>query len=274
MKRTLVEPGHSEISVSRQCELLGLLRSSLYYKLAGESEENLRLMRLIDEEYLRHPFFGSRKMVIWLKSQGERVNRKRVQRLMRQMGIEAIYPKPKTSQRGTGHRIYPYLLREMKVERPDQVWASDITFVPMETGFMYLVAVMDWFSRYVLSWRLSNTMESDFCVEALEEALSKGRPEVFNTDQGSQFTSDQFTGVLKSAGVLISMDGKGRYLDNIFVERLWRSVKYEELYLKSYENVWELRSGLETYFEFYCHERPHQTFDYRTPAMVYKEGNK
>ena len=274
VKRTLVEPGHPAITVSRQCELLGLLRSSLYYRGRGESKENLRLMRLIDEEYLRHPFYGSRKMVVWLRSQGERVNRKRVQRLMRKMGIEAIYQKPKTTQRGAGHRIYPYLLREMKVERPDQVWASDITFVPMERGFMYLVAVMDWFSRYVLSWRLSNTMESDFCVEALEEALSKGRPEVFNTDQGSQFTSDQFTGVLKSADVLISMDGKGRCLDNVFVERLWRSVKYEELYLKSYENVWELRTGLETYFEFYCHERPHQTFGYQTPAMVYKGDKK
>jgi len=270
VQRILVEPGHQQISLVRQCELLGLPRSSLYFEPAGESEENLRLMRMIDEEYLRHPFLGSRRLVLWLKTQGEIVNRKRVQRLMRTMGIEAIYPKPKTTQRGEGHTIYPYLLREMKIERPDQVWATDITYIPMASGFMYLVAVMDWYSRYVLSWRLSNTMESDFCVEALEEALSKGRPEIFNTDQGSQFTSEQFTSVLKSADVLISMNGKGRCLDNVFVERLWRSVKYEEIYLKSYADVAELQSSLEKYFEYYCEERPHQSFDYQTPANVYR----
>ena len=254
----------------RQCELLGLSRSSWYFEPAGESEENLRLMRMIDEEYLRHPFLGSRRLALWLKTQGEHVNRKRVQRLMRTMGIEAIYPKPKTTQRGEGHTIYPYLLRKMKVERPDQVWATDITYVPMASGFMYLVAVMDWYSRYVLSWRLSNTMESDFCVAALEEALENGRPEVFNTDQGSQFTSEQFTSVLKSADVLISMNGKGRCLDNVFVERLWRSVKYEEIYLKSYADVAELQSSLEKYFDYYCEERPHQSFDYETPANMYR----
>lgn len=265
-----MEPQHKTLSIVRQCELLGLPRSSLYFEPAGESEENLRLMRMIDEEYLRHPFLGSRRLVLWLKYQGEHVNRKRVQRLMRTMGIEAIYPKPKTTQRGEGHSIYPYLLREMKIERPDQVWATDITYVPMASGFMYLVAVMDWFSRYVLSWRLSNTMESDFCVEALEEALENGRPDMFNTDQGSQFTSVQFTGVLKSAEVLISMNGKGRCLDNVFVERLWRSVKYEEIYLKSYADVSELQGSLEKYFDYYCEERPHQSFDYQTPGNVYR----
>ncbi len=254
----------------RQCELLGLSRSSFYFEPAGESEENLRLMRMIDEEYLRHPFLGSRKLSLWLKSQGENVNRKRVQRLMRTMGIEAIYPKPKTTHRGEGHQLYPYLLREMTIERPDQVWATDITYIPMANGFMYLVAVMDWHSRHVLSWRLSNTMESEFCVAALEEALGNGRPAIFNTDQGSQFTSDQFTNVLKSSGVLISMNGKRRCLDNVFVERLWRSVKYEEIYLKSYTDVPELQSSLERYFEYYCHARPHQGLDYRTPWDVYR----
>ncbi len=269
-----MDPQHKSLSVVRQCELLGLPRSSLYFEPGGESEENLRLMRMIDEEYLRHPFLGSRKLSLWLKSQGENVNRKRVQRLMRTMGIEAIYPKPKTTKRGEGHQIYPYLLREMKIVRPDQVWATDITYIPMASGFMYLVAVMDWYSRHVLSWRLSNTMESEFCVEALEEALGNGRPEIFNTDQGSQFTSDHFTNVLKSAGVLISMNGKGRCLDNVFVERLWRSVKYEEIYLKSYEDVPELQISLENYFEYYCHSRPHQSLDYRTPWNVYRRDKK
>lgn len=265
-----MEPQHKSLSVVRQCELLGLPRSSLYFEQAGESEENLRLMRMIDEEYLRRPFLGSRKLALWLKDQGEHVNRKRVQRLMRTMGIEAIYPKPKTTKRGEGHQIYPYLLREVKVVRPDQVWATDITYIPMQSGFMYLVAVMDWCSRHVLSWRLSNTMESEFCVEALEEALENGRPEIFNTDQGSQFTSDQFTNVLKSVGVLISMNGKGRCLDNVFVERLWRSVKYEEIYLKSYADVPELQRSLEKYFEYYSYSRPHQSLDYRVPADVYR----
>ncbi len=264
-----MEPHHKTLCVVRQCELLGLPRSSYYFEPGGESAENLRLMRLIDEEYLRHPFLGSRKLSLWLKEQGENVNRKRVQRLMRTMGIEAIYPKPKTTQRGEGHTIYPYLLRNMKIIRPDQVWATDITYIPMTSGFMYLVAVMDWFSRHVLSWRLSNTMESEFCVAALEEALENGRPEIFNTDQGSQFTSDQFTNVLKSAGVLISMNGKGRCLDNVFVERLWRSVKYEEIYLKSYADVPELQISLEKYFDYYCHARPHQSLEYRTPWNVY-----
>ena len=266
------------LSVVRQCELLGLSRSSLYFEPGGESEENLRLMRMIDEEYLRRPFWGSRKLSLWLKDQGENVNRKRVQRLMRTMGIEAIYPKPKTTMRGEGHQIYPYLLREMKIVRSDQVWATDITYIPMASGFMCLVAVMDWYSRHVLSWRLSNTMESEFCVEALEEALKYGRPEIFNTDQGSQFTSDQFTNVLKSAGVLISMNGKGRCLDNVFVERLWRSVKYEEIYLKSYADVPELQISLEEYFDYYSHARPHQSLEYSTPSAVYhgikKEGER
>lgn len=268
-QRMLVEPQHKILSVVRQCELLGLSRSSLYFEPSGESEENLRLMRMIDEEYLRRPFLGSRKLALWLKEQGENVNRKRVQRLMRTMGIEAIYPKPKTTTRGEGHQTYPYLLREMQIIRPNQVWTTDITYIPMASGFMYLVAVMDWYSRHVLSWRLSNTMESEFCVEALKEALGKSRPEIFNTDQGSQFTSDQFTNVLKTANVLISMNGKGRCLDNVFVERLWRSVKYEEIYLKSYEDVPELQISLEKYFEYYCHARPHQSLEYRTPWNVY-----
>lgn len=201
------------------------------------------------------------------------MNRKRVQRLMRVMGIEAIYQKPHTSQKGQGHRIYPYLLRKMTIDRPDFVWASDITFVRLSKGIVYLVAMIDWFSRYVLSWRLSNTMESDFCVDALEEALSKGRPEIFNTDQGSQFTSSDHTNCLRNANVLISMDGKGRCLDNVFVERLWRSVKYENIFLNDYETVSELRSGLALYFQFYCEDRPHQRLSYRTPGMIYRGAN-
>jgi putative transposase len=224
-KRPLIEAGHPALSVRRQCELLGLSRSSLYYEPAGESAEDLRLMRKIDEQYTACPFYGSRRMTAWLVTQGEEVNRKRVQRLMRTMGLEAIYPKPRTSTPGKGHKIYPYLLREVTVERADQVWSADITYVPMTTGFMYLAAVIDWFSRYVVAWRLSNTLDGSFCLEMLEEALRSGKPEVFNTDQGVQFTAAAFTGCLETAGVAVSMDGRGRALDNVFVERLWRSVK-------------------------------------------------
>jgi putative transposase len=230
-KRALVDVGDPALSVRRQCELLGLNRSSLYYAAAAESAENLRLMRLLDEEYTRHPFFGSRRMTAWLERQGESVNRKRVQRLLRIMGLEAIYPKPRLSVAGRGHRIFPYLLRDVRIERPDQVWSTDITYVPLARGFMYLAAVIDWYSRYVLAWRLSNTLDGSFCLEMLEEALGLGRPEVFNTDQGVQFTAEAFTGRLLSAGVAVSMDGRGRCLDNVFVERLWRSVKYENIYL-------------------------------------------
>jgi putative transposase len=262
------------LSVRRQCELLGLSRSSLYYEPGGEAAEDLRLMRLIDEQYTARPFYGSRRMTIGLNEQGEEVNRKRVQRLMRVMGLEAIYPKPRLSLAGKGHRIYPYLLRGVTVERVDQVWSTDITYVPMTSGFMYLAAVIDWFSRYVITWRLSNTLDGGFCLEMLEDALRAGKPEVFNTDQGVQFTAAAWTGRLESAGVSVSMDGRGRCLDNVFVERLWRSVKYEDVYLKGYERVPELEGGLRAYFGFYNTERLHQSLDYRTPAEVYGVGAK
>jgi putative transposase len=270
----LVESGHPELSVRRQCQLLGLSRSSLYYEPAAETAENLRLMRLIDQEYTAHPFLGSRRLTAWLIGQGEAVNRKRVQRLMRLMGLEAIYPKPKLSAARAGHRIYPYLLRGVSIQRPDQVWSTDITYAPLASGFMYLAAVIDWFSRYVVAWRLSNTLDGSFCLELLDEALAQGRPEVFNTDQGVQFTAEAFTGRLEAAGVKVSMDGKGRCLDNVFVERLWRTVKYEDIYLRRYETVPELTQGLENYFPFYNEERPHQALDYRTPAEVYGRGRR
>jgi putative transposase len=258
------------LSVRRQCELLGLNRSSLYHQPAGETSEDLRLMRLIDERYTACPFYGSRRMTVWLTEQGEGVNRKRVQRLMRVMGLEAIYPKPRLSTAGKGHRLYPYLLRGVTVVRPDQVWSTDITYVPMASGFMYLAAVIDWFSRYVITWRLSNTLDGGFCLEMLEDALGAGKPEVFNTDQGVQFTAAAFTGRLESAGVAVSMDGRGRALDNVFVERLWRTVKYEDIYIQGYDTVPGLHHGLARYFAFYNDERPHQSLDYRTPAAVYR----
>jgi len=251
--------------------LLGLSRSSLYYEPGGEAAEALRLMRRIDEPYTACPFYGSRRITAWLVQQGEEVNRKRVQRLMRVMGLEAIYPKPRLSAAGRGHNIYPYLLRGVKIERPDQVWSADITYVPMPSGFMYLAAVIDWYSRYVITWRLSNTLDGAFCLEMLEEALRSGCPEVFNTDQGVQFTAEAFTGRLLSAGVAVSMDGRGRALDNVFVERLWRSVKYEDIYIRGYEAVPDLHRGLGRYFDFYNDERLHQSLDYRTPATVYRE---
>lgn len=273
-RRQLIDADHPRLSVRRQCQLLGLNRSSLYYEPAGESEENLRLMRLIDQEYTAHPFLGSRRLTKWLSVQGEEVNRKRVQRLMRQMGLEAIYPKPKLSAAGRGHRIYPYLLRNVSIERVDQVWSTDVTYVPLAHGFMYLAAIIDWFSRYVLAWRLSNTLDGSFCVDMLEEALRRGRPEVFNTDQGVQFTASAWTGRLESSGVAVSMDGKGRCLDNVFVERLWRTVTYEEVYLHRYETVPQLAKGLKRYFVYYNEERLHQSLDYRTPAAVYWEGRR
>jgi putative transposase len=256
--------------VRRQCELLGLSRSSLYYEPAGETSEDLRLMRLIDGQYTACPFYGSRRMTAWLIERGEEVNRKRVQRLMRVMGLEAIYPKPRLSAAGSGHKVYPYLLRGVKIERPDQVWSTDITYVPMTAGFMYLAAVIDWYSRYVVAWRLSNTLDGSFRLEMLEEALRGGKPEIFNTDQGVQFTAEAFTGRLETAGVAVSMDGRGRALDNVFVERLWRSVKYEDIYIQGYEAVPELHRGLGRYFAFYNDERLHQSLDYRTPAAVYR----
>jgi len=253
----------------RQCELLGVNRSGLYYQPVRESEENLTLMRLIDEEYTRHPFYGSRRMTVWLCDQGHEVNRKRVSRLMELMGIEALYPKPRLSQPGEGHKIYPYLLKGMEVTRVNQVWSTDITYIRMAEGFVYLVAVMDWFSRFVLSWGLSVTMELDFCVEALKRALGRGRPEIFNSDQGSQFTSEKFTGELETRGIPISMDGRGRCFDNIFIERLWRSLKYEEIYLRDYGLVPEARVGIGNWFRFYNQQRPHQSLGYRTPAKLY-----
>jgi len=265
-----VDADHKQFSVRRQCELLGLNRSSYYYDAASASDEDLHMMRLIDEQYLRTPFFGSRLMASILTRQLQQsVNRKRVQRLMRQMGIEAIYPKPRTTQRNKDHRVFPYLLRDLEITRKDQVWSTDITYVPLHRGFMYLVAVIDWHTRYVLSWRLSNTLESHFCVEALDDSLSRGRPEIFNTDQGSQFTSQAFVSVLQDHEIAISMDGRGRAIDNVFIERLWRTVKYEDIYLKDYKTPTELAAGLERYFAFYCDERPHSSLGYRTPAEAY-----
>ena len=265
----LVEPEHPEISIRRQCELLGVSRASWYYEPAGESEENLRLMRKIDEQYTRAPFYGSRRMAAWLRAQGYDANRKRVARLMQLMGIEAVYPKPNLSQAAAGHKIYPYLLRGVEIARVNQVWSTDITYIRMARGFVYLVAVMDWYSRFVLSWVLSLTMELDFCVEALKRALRRGRPEIFNSDQGSQFTSDEFTGELEARHIAISMDGRGRCLDNIFIERLWRSLKYEEVYLKDYALVSEAQEGIGRYLRFYNYERLHSSLDYRTPASIY-----
>jgi putative transposase len=226
-------------------------------------------MELIDKEYTAHPFYGSRRMTTWLQNHGHEVNRKRVQRLMRMMGLAAVYPKPRLSMAGAGHKVYPYLLRNVTIDRANQVWSTDITYIPMPTGFLYLTAVIDWHSRYVLSWRLSNTLDVGFCIEALEEALTQGCPEIFNTDQGVQFTSEAFTTRVESAGAKVSMDGKGRCLDNVFVERLWRSVKYEEVYLWRHETVSAVQAGLGKYFPFYNTERRHQSLENRTPAEVY-----
>jgi putative transposase len=264
-----VERSNPDISIHRQCQLLGLPRSSYYYRPTGESDLNLVLMRLLDEQYTRTPFYGSPKMTLWLKSQGYDINHKRVERLMRVMGLQAVYPKPNTSKPCPSHKIYPYLLRDVRIDHVDQVWSADITYIRLSRGFLYLVAVMDWFSRYVLSWRLSNTLESSFCVEALEESLAGKQPEIFNTDQGTQFTSADFTGVLQDRQIAISMDGRGRYLDNIFVERLWRSVKYEEVYLHDYQTPAEAYLGLKRYFEFYNTERFHQSLNGKTPYEIY-----
>ena len=258
------------LSIIRQCELLDLPRSTFYHVPEPVSEADLALMKLIDRCHMELPFYGSRRIVDWLGDEGYLVNRKRVQRLMRTMGIVAVYPKKNLSRANQAHRVYPYLLRNLNIDRPNQVWATDITYLPMARGFVYLVAVIDWYSRRVLSWRLSNTLDSQFCVDALEDAIAKyGAPEIFNTDQGSQFSSEEFTGVLKREEIQISMDGKGRWLDNVFVERLWRSVKYEEVYLKAYENVGHARQSLETYFKFYNEKRRHQSLDRQTPDSVY-----
>lgn len=268
-RRTLVAPD-PDVSVRRQCEILALNRSSLYYESVGPDPEELELMRRIDGLHLKYPFFGSRRISQELRTQGLVVNRKRVQRLMRIMDLEGVAPKPNTSRPAPEHPVFPYLLRNLSVSRPNQVWATDITYIPLARGFAYLVAIMDWYSRRVLAWRLSNSLDTAFCVEAVEDALARfGQPEIFNTDQGSQFTAEAFTQVLLARGIKISMDGKGRCLDNVFVERLWRSLKYEEVYLNDYDNLVEARSGIERYFTFYNDRRPHQALGYQTPAGFY-----
>lgn len=260
---------HQGVSIRQRCELLGLNRSSYYYEPQPEDEYNRLLMNLIDEEYTKHPFYGSPKLWACLKRMGHDINIKRIKRLMRIMGIHAIYPTMNTSKPAIGHKIFPYLLSGVEIARPNQVWSIDITYMRMAYGFMYLVAIIDWFSRYVLSWKLSNTMDKAFCLEALLEALRSGHPDIFNSDQGSQFTSDDFTGILLARDIQISMDGKGRALDNIFVERLWRSVKYEDIYLKNYEAPRDAHKGLDGYFYFYNNERPHQSLNYQTPSEVH-----
>lgn len=263
------------LALTRQCSLAGVTRSAIYARQnTGEpDDEDLVLLGEIDAEYTRHPFYGSRRMVIFLQGKGHQVNRKRIQRLMRILGLAGMAPGPATSRRHPEHKVYPYLLRGMLIDRPNQVWSTDITYVRLARGFVYLVAIIDWYSRKVLTWRISNTLDSRFCVDCLEEALRcYGAPEIFNTDQGSQFTSEAFTDVLKDHGIKISMDGRGRALDNIFVERLWRSVKHEDIYLKGYVSLPEVIAGLTEYFEFYNTERPHQSLGYRTPDEVYRTG--
>ena len=271
----MIDPNHRKLSIVRQCSLTGISRSSFYYQGKGESPLNLKLMRLIDEQWLKTPFFGSRRMARYLRGEGYNVSRKRVRRLMRKMGIEALYPRPRTSKPHPGHKIYPYLLRDMTIDRPNQVWCADITFIPMRQGFMYLVAVMDWYSRRVLSWRLSNTLEADFCVAVLEDAIrDHGVPDIFNTDQGSQFTSFAFTDVLKDRKIKISMDGKGAWMDNVFIERLWWSLKYECVYINEFEDGASLRQGLKTWINFYNSERSHSSLDHKTPDKAYFGGLK
>jgi putative transposase len=269
-RKEMVEPGHPRLSIVSQCALIGISRSSLYYEASGESPLNLKLMRLIDEQFLEDPTAGARQMARYLRRQGYWVNRKRVRRLMQKMGLMAIYQRPRTSRPHPEHKVYPYLLTGMDIGGPEQVWCADVTYIPMRRGFLYLVAVMDWASRRVLSWRLSNTLEADFCVAALEEALSRyGRPEVFNTDQGSQFTGFEFTDVLKKADVKISMDGKGRWMDNVMIERLWRTLKYGCVYLNAFETGSEARDGIGKWFERYNGRRPHSSLDDRTPDEAY-----
>jgi putative transposase len=272
-RRALVDRGHARLSIRRQCTLLGLARSGVYRPPRPANDDDLSLMRRLDELFLAWPFLGSRRMTALLRAEGRPVNRKRVRRLMRKMGIAALGPKPRTSKPAPGHKVFPYLLRGMAIERPNQVWAADITYVPIGRGFLYLVAVIDWASRAVLAWRLSNTMDVSFCVGALEEALARfGKPEIFNTDQGSQFTSAAFTGTLAAAGVRISMDGRGRWMDNVFIERLWRSLKHEDIYLKGYADGREAGAGIGAWIAFYNARRPHQALANRTPMAVWREG--
>jgi len=268
-RRLWINPQHQKLSVRRQCQLLGLAPASYYYQPAPESVENLFYMRLLDEQYTAHPFYGVRKMTVELQLKGHEVGPKRVRRLLRSMGLMAVYPKPRLSQNPLMHQRFPYLLKGVNIVRPNQVWSTDITYIRLKGGFVYLAAIIDWYSRYVLAWELSNSLEADFCVAVLERALAGQRPEIFNTDQGVQFTSAQFQKPLLAADIAVSMDGRGRAFDNIFVERLWRSVKYEEVYLKDYRNVSEARAGLGQYFPFYNEKRTHQSLDYRTPHSVH-----
>jgi putative transposase len=270
-RKAMVRRDHPGLSLSRQCKILSISRSSVYYKAMGESAENLALMRRIDELFLKYPFYGSRQMARQLRRDGVRVGRHRVRRLMRLMGLEAIYQAPRTSVPHPAHRVYPFLLKELAIVRPNQVWCADITYIPVQRGFLYLVAIMDWASRHVLAWRLSNTMDAGFCVAALRDALARyGKPEIFNTDQGSQFTSLEFTGVLKGTGVAISMDGRGRYMDNIFIERLWRSLKYEAVYLHELTDGFVAERVIDGWIDFYNTERPHSALAGRTPLEAYR----
>lgn len=268
-KRKLIDPDDFNLTVETQCELLGLSRSTYYREPVGESLFNLRLMERIDRIYTDHPYYGSRRIIIGLKNLGIHANRKRVSRLMELMGIEAIYPKPRLSLNRENHRRFPYLLKDLIIDRPCQVWSTDITYIPMPGGHMYLAATMDWYSRFVVSWMLSDSLEVSFCLDMLEEALSRNRPEIFNTDQGTQFTSDAWIGMVEENGIKVSMDGRGRCFDNIFVERLWRTVKYEDIYIRGYDNEDELRKGLAAYFEFYNKKRPHQSLGYKCPEEVH-----
>ena len=272
-RRALVDRDHAKLSIRKQCSLLSIARSGVYRPPRPANDDDLELMRWLDELFLAWPFLGSRRMTAMLRAEGHPVNRKRVQRLMRRMGIAALGPKPRTTKPAPGHKIFPYLLRDLTIDRPNQVWAADITYIPIGLGFLYLVAIMDWASRAVLTWRLSNTMDTSFCVAALEEALARfGRPAIFNTDQGSQFTSAAFTGTLASAGILISMDGRGRWMDNVFIERLWRSLKHEDIYLKGYADGYEARAGIGAWMAFYNGRRPHQALGNRTPMAVWQDG--
>jgi putative transposase len=272
-RRAKLDRAHPELSIRRQCAMLGLARSGVYRKPRPANDNDLEAMRRIDALYTERPFFGARRIARTLTEEGFAIDRKRARRLMRLMGIEALGPKPRTTKPAPGHKIYPYLLRDMTIDRPNQVWAADITYIPIGRGFLYLVAVIDWASRAVLSWRLSNTMDASFCVAALEEALARhGKPEIFNTDQGSQFTGADFTGVLLEAGVRISMDGRGRWMDNVFIERVWRSLKYEDVYLKGYADGREAKAGIGAYFAFYNERRLHQALGYRTPMAVWRDG--
>jgi putative transposase len=272
-REVLLDRDHARLSIRRQCVLLGLVRSGVYRLRQAANDDDLAVMRRLDELFLAHPFLGSRRMAAMLRAEGRPINRKRVQRLMRLMGIVALGPKPRTSRPAPGHKVYPYLLRGMVIDKANQVWAADITYLPMQRGFLYLVAIIDWASRAVLAWRLSNSMDVSFCLDALDEALARfGEPEIFNTDQGSQFTSTEFTGRLEAAGIRISMDGRGRWLDNVFVERLWRSLKYEEIYLKAYANGREAQGGISAWMTFYNMRRPHQALGNRTPMAVWRAG--